>query len=53
MQRPCLLVAIRRVEFVEDGNLQPWRQKKALSPITLPSFENTCLGPVGHQVSAP
>ncbi len=42
----------QRVELLIHGNLQPWRQTKAFSAMTLPSFEITCLGPVGHQVSA-
>ena len=46
MQRPCFLVTIRRVEFIEDGNLQLWHHTK------VESFENICLGPVGHQIPA-
>ncbi len=47
MQRPHFLVAIRRVEFVEDGNLQPWHRTN------VESFKNTCLDLVGSHVSAP
>lgn len=37
MQKPCLLVTIRIVNFVKDANLQPWRHTK------VESFENTIL----------
>ena len=43
---------MQRVELLIHGNLQPWRQMKAFSAIMLPSFKNTCLGPVCYQVSA-
>ena len=52
-QRPCLLVAIRRVEFVDRKKFAAVALDKAFSPITLPSFENSCLGPVGRLVSVP
>ena len=42
MQRPCILSATKRVEFI-DG--------RKYTAVTF--LDNTCLGPVGHQVSAP
>lgn len=35
------------VELLVHGNLQPWRRTK------VEFFEDTCWGPVGHQVSVP
>ena len=53
MQRLCLLVAIRRVEFVDGRKFAAVAPDESLlSDNASESFKNTCLGPIGHQVSA-
>lgn len=54
MQRSCLLVAIRRVEFVDRRafTVVAPPNESLLSDNASEPFENTCLGPIGHQVFA-
>ncbi len=54
MQRSCLLVAILRVESVDrrEFTVVTPPNKSFFSDNASEFFENTCLGPVGYQVSA-